>query len=273
MKININQRKLLIISVLAICVISINLAVFFKLTEKAPKNEKIEEVVVDTATLTENFNNIFDNKINYQNKDVNRFKKDSNKELVYTNYINQQKLADRYEMNVNVPTINIESDEAQKINNEINNLFYKKVKDIINNDNNIEVVYSVNYKAYVNDNILSLVIKANLKENQNPQRTIIRTYNYNLSSGEQINIFKVLEYRNLTEEKIQNKIIDTIEVASQNANKYNELGYKKYLRNPKDDMYKLENSKVYFIGENKAIYILYPYGNANYTSEVDLLVI
>lgn len=275
MKKNINLRQVLIISVFAICIISINLAVFFKLTEKAPRKEKEnkEHTIIDTAVLVENFNNIFDNKINYQNNEIENFKRDNKKELVYTNYINQQRVENLYELNINIPAININSEEANKINNEINTLFYNKVKDILNNNKNNNVVYNVNYKAYINDNILSLIIRANLKEDQNPQRVIIKTYNYNLSSNEQIDIFKILDYRNLAEEKIQNNIIATIENASRSANKYNELGYKKYLRNPKDDMYKLENTKVYFIGENKALYIIYPYGNTNYTSELDLLVI
>ena len=38
-------------------------------------------------------------------------------------------------------------------------------------------------------------------------------------------------------------------------------------------MYKLNNTNVYFIGEDKALYIIYPYGNTNYTSELDLLVL
>lgn len=275
MRKNINIRKVLIISIFAICIISINLAVFFKLTEKAPRKETEykETTILDTAVLVENFNNIFDNKINYQNNEVENFKSDNKKELVYTNYINQQRVENLYELNINIPAININSEEANKINNEINTLFYNKVKDILNNNKNNNVVYNVNYKAYINDNILSLIIRANLKEDQNPQRVIIKTYNYNLSSNEQIDILKILDYRNLSEEKIQNNIIATIENASQSANKYNELGYKKYLRNPKDDMYKLENTKVYFIGENKALYIIYPYGNTNYTSELDLLVI
>ena len=34
----------------------------------------------------------------------------------------------------------------------------------------------------------------------------------------------------------------------------------------------LENTKVYFLGEGKALYVLYPYGNSNYTTELDLVI-
>lgn len=268
----INSRKIFEISIIAICVISINLAVFFQITEKAPKNEETEDIIIDTVALTENFNNIFDNGINYQNNNINIQKIDNTKDLVFTNYMNQNKKENVYDINVNIPKININNEEANKINTEINNLFYNKVSSVLTGTN-VYTIYGVKYKAYVNDNILSLVISATLKEGENAQREIIKTYNYNLTTKQQLNINNLLEYRKLSTTEVQKKIIKTIEVASENAKVYSELGYSKYERNPKDNMYKLENTNVYFIGENKAIYIIYPYGNLNYTSELDLLVI
>lgn len=268
----INLRKIFIISIIGICIISINLAVFFQITQKSPKNEEIEEVVIDTASLTENFNNIFDNQINYQNNNINIQKIDNTKDLVYTHYINQEKKENLYDVNVNIPKININNEEVNKINTEVHSLFYNKANTILTGTN-VYTVYAVKYKAYVNDNILSLVINATLKEGENAQREIIKTYNYNLTTNQQLNINKVLEYRKLSSADVQKKIIKTIEIASENAKVYSGLGYNKYVRNPRDDMYKLENTKVYFIGENKAIYIIYPYGNLNYTSELDLVVV
>ena len=84
-----------------------------------------------------------------------------------------------YEFNVNIPYLNINHDSAKQINEEINSLFYNKVNNILMNSNQY-TVYSVTYKAYLNDNILSLIISATLKEGQNPQRVIMKTYNYNL---------------------------------------------------------------------------------------------
>ena len=267
----INSRKIFVISIIAVCVISINLAVFFQITEKAPKNEEIDKVVIDTAALKENFNNIFDNQINYQNNNINIQKIDNTKSLVYTNYTNQDKKENLYDVNVNIPKININNEEVNRINTEIDKLFYNKVNTVLTT--NVYTIYGIKYKAYVNDNILSLVISATLKEGENAQREIIKTYNYNLDTNQQLNINNVLEYRKLSSADVQKNIIKTIEVESENAKVYSDLGYSKYERNPKDDMYRLENTKVYFIGENKAIYIIYPYGNLNYTSELDLLVI
>ena len=268
----INSRKIFVISVLVICVIAINLAVFFQITQKDEDFNEEAEIIIDTAELTENFDSIFDNKIDYQNNTPTANKIDNTKELIYDSYTTQEKSDGNYDLSVNIPYLNINGDIAKQINEEINNLFYKKVEDILNNNSNKHTIYSVKYKAYVNDNILSLIINATLKEGDNPQRVIMKTYNYNLSSNSNLDIKQVLEYRKISEEYAQNKINETIKLAIENANKYTELGYSKYLRDINDEIYKLENTTVYFLGENKALYIIYPYGNLNYTSEVDLLV-
>ena len=268
---NINIRKIFIISVLAICVIAINLAVFFQITQN-PNEESEEEIIIDTALLTENFNSIFDNQINYQGNNVSIEKVEYDKDLIYTSYLNQEVLEQKYDLNVNIPYLNINTDTAKNINEQINSLFYNKAINILAKTEQY-TVYIVKYKAYVNDNILSLVISATLKEGENAQRVIMKTYNYNLSSNSELSINEVLQYRKISEEYAQTKIKETIKAASEEANTYKELGYNKFLRNTNDNMYKLENTKVYFIGENKAVYIIYPYGNSNYTSEMDLLVI
>lgn len=269
---NLNTRKIFIISVLVICVIAINLAVYFQITKKPVEDKKEETIVIDTALLTENFSNIFDNQINYQDNNVNITKKDHTKELVYTSYTNKDVLENKYELNFNIPYININNDTAKEINNEINSLFYEKAINILAGTTQY-TIYSVKYKAYVNDNILSLIISANLKEGDNAQRVIMKTYNYNLASNSKLSINEVLQYRGITEEYAQSKVNETIKTASEDAKRYQELGYNKFLRNINDNMYKLENTTVYFLGENKAIYIIYAYGNLSYTSELDLLVI
>ena len=82
---------------------------------------------------------------------------------------------------------------------------------------------------------------------------------------------KLLEEVNeYLEDKNLEELADVMEVLFGLAN---ELGYSKYIRNINDDIYKVENTSTFFIGENKALYIIYPYGNSNYTTEFDLLVI
>lgn len=265
-----DSRKIFIISVLAVCVIAVNFAVFFAITEKPEENTN--EIIIDTQGLTENFYNIFDNGLNLQDNKVNISKENNGKDIVYTTYTNKENLDKKYKLDVNIPYLNINNENVKTINQEINYLFYNKAENIISNST-AYTIYSVNYKAYVNDNILSLVINASLKEGENAQRIIIKTYNYNISSGSVLNIKDILQYRNIKAEYAQTKINDTIAKANEDAKKYQELGYNKLMRNANDNMYKLNNTKVFFLGENKAIYIIYPYGNSSYTSELDLLVI
>ena len=269
----VNARTIFAIGIIAICIICINVAVYLTIIEKEDTS-KTEEVIVDTVALSENFLNIFDNKLDSQSYNISTVNKiDSTKELIYTNYEKADKQEGKYDININIPNININNSNIEKINKEIEEIFYTKVNDILLQTNSIESIYSVKYKAYVNDNILSLIITSNLKEGENPQRVIIKTYNYNMSSNEILNINQILDYRALDSKNVQNKIDNVIKDAAQTASAYQELGYNKYLRDLNDDMYKVQNAKVFFLGEGKSIYILYPYGNSNYTSEFDLVVI
>ena len=271
---NEKTRKIFIIGIIAFCIICINLAVFFKFTEKDKSINREEEVIIDTVGLTENFNNIFDNKMEYQNNIVpSTLKKDSTKDIIYAVYTNQEQKKDKYELNVSIPRININNNNINNINKQIEEIFYKKVENILKETQNKKIVYSVKYKAYLNENILSLVIISNLKEGNNSQRVIVKTYNYNISSSQVLDINQLLNYRELNSSAVQAKINNTIKEAARKSTAYQELGYNKYIRNINDDIYKIENTKVFFLGEGKALYIVYPYGNTNYTTELDLVVI
>lgn len=270
MKILSNWRKIFVISIIVICIICINLAVYLQIIEKDTTSNKNNEIIIDTVALTENFENIFNNTIDKQQKDINNISRiDNSKELVYTNYT---KIENNNEIDINIPHINIKNEIIESINKEIDDLFYKNIDNILKNSQNNSIIYNVTYKAYLNDNILSLIIRCNIKENENAQRLVIKTYNYNISSNQILNIEQVLDYRGLDKKTVQNKINNTIQEASKTSSTYQELGYKKYTRNTADEMYILENTKVFFIGEGKSLYILYPYGNSNYTTEIDLVV-
>ena len=113
-------RKIFVISIIVICIVSINLAVYIQITQKEKKSIKksdIEPVVVDTVELTENFESIFDNKINYQNNNVSSITKmDTSKELVYTLQSKKEKQEGKYDINVNIPYININNTNTENIN-------------------------------------------------------------------------------------------------------------------------------------------------------------
>ena len=50
------------------------------------------------------------------------------------------------------------------------------------------------------------------------------------------------------------------------------MGYNIFERNSEDEQYNIENTKEFFI-KNQRIYIIYPYGNESLTTEMDVVVI
>ena len=91
------------------------------------------------------------------------------------------------------------------------------------------------YVVYINDNIMSLVIKCTLKEGTNPQRTIIQTYNYNLDEDKLVSIDELIQKRNLDKEQMQKQITDEItKVSEQNTSIINQ-GYNVYKRNTHEE--------------------------------------
>ena len=76
----------------------------------------------------------------------------------------------------------------------------KKALNIMMDSKSKDVVYTVDYIAYVNENhILSIAIRSILKEGNNAQRTIIQTYNYDFKNSKEIKeLYKVYFYTGLT---------------------------------------------------------------------------
>ena len=137
-----------------------------------------------------------------------------------------------------------------------------------------KTIYNVQYKAYINSNILSLVIKATLKEGINEQRIMVKTYNYNLTTHEEIKLNQLKEIKGVGAELINNKIQQTIKQANEQAKNLESLGYTVLYREPTDGIYNIEasnNSINSMLGENGILYIIYPYGNRETTSEMDII--
>lgn len=202
---------------------------------------------------------------------------DSSKELVYTSYELNEVFENKYEVRANIPVININHQNALNIDKEISSIFYNKVNSILaeaKKEGARKALYTVSYSAYLNQNILSLVIRANLKEGDNPQRTIIKSYNYNLSTNQEITLSEMLGIKGVTTDIAQKKIKEEVEEAIKYTESLSSLGYSQYYQRDIDsDIYKVEKSDNYFIGPNESIYIIYAYGNASFTTENDIVYI
>lgn len=264
-------------AIILVCIIAIIVAICVQFAgedkemplepEKPVSNENTQE-----QYKTE-FDNMFENKVNYlsNNNYTIKEKIDSQKEIIYVGYESDDKKVNNYELDVNIPYINIKSEQADKFNKAIKDTFEKKAKSVLNNNNN-NVLYTVKYTAYVTNNILSLVIKSTLKEDNNPQRNIIQTYNYNLKNEKECTIQDLLEMKGITKQQANEKIKEEIENVQKTVDELEKAGYNVFSRNPENDMYSINNVTEYFIGEDNIIYVIFAYGNQSNTSEMDIVL-
>ena len=70
---------------------------------------------------------------------------------------------------------------------------------------------------------------------------------------------------------VESKIKSKIEEEEKKAEDLKSLGYNIYLRDTSSDIYTIENSTEFYL-DNNALYIIYAYGNAAETSQMDLVI-
>lgn len=271
-------RKIAIIAIIVICVLSLAYGIYFQIFVKNSEEHLGQNTIApEQIGETIEFDTLFDNKINYQGYNVNNeIKIDQTKELVYTNYTQTEIYEGKYNMKVNIPVININNENIARINEEINAIFQDKVDSVMenrSNENAVYTIYNVDYTAYINENILSIVIRATLKEGDNAQRLIIKAYTYNISTNEEIPLSGMLEIRGKNVQEVETQIRRTIQEAIGQADNLAALGYTVFERDINSEIYKVQNSDNYFLGPNGTIYIIYAYGNSNFTSEKDVVEI
>ena len=134
------------------------------------------------------------------------------------------------------------------------------------------VVYNVSYQAFINEDIVSVVIKASLKEGNNAERVSIKTYNYSMSADRQVSLEDLINLKKTTAKTVQDTINEDIKIADTNAKiiaaDYGNL----YERDLDSDMYKVENASTFFLTDEGYVYIVYAYGNTDYTNEMDIVI-
>lgn len=274
-----NLRKVMYIAISAVCIISIISAIFiqFDLKFSSEKNQKIsKETQTEEKTqeaLKKDFDHLFNNVIDFNDYDTSKIEKiDNNKEIVYTVYESEATEENKYELDVHIPVININGNIAANFNNITQKLFADKTTEILEKAK-VYTIYSIDYTGFVNGNILSVVIKSTLKEGNNAQRTIVETYNYNLATGEEVSIYNALEQREKTANDLTAKINTEITKAIKEANKIQLTGFETYTRDINSDIYQIDNVTTFFIGPDEKLYVIFAYGNNNFTSEMDIIEI
>ena len=271
-------RYIIYAVIIIFCVVAIGLGVYAQFFT----NEPIQDVygndisaggnIITHQDVNQAFIDLFTNEFYSNYNDTNITKIDDTKELVYTFYEDNQNVSGKYSMNIHIPVINIQSDVVTGFNNLTQSIFVDKINSVMAGTE-VYTIYNLDYIAYVNNNLLSVAIKATIKEGDNPQRVIVQTYNYDLEANQAVTLKEVLEDRDIDETVVENRIRTVVQNASNDADKMAESGYKVYQRNVNDEMYQIDNITNFIEGPNGELYIIFAYGNNNYTSEMDIIQI
>lgn len=221
--------------------------------------------------LKSNFNSLFNNSLVVNSEEIKASKIEKKNDYVYTGYnlINEDE--NYYSVNVQVPVINIDSDKAREINSKIKTEFYDIANNIMRRTEG-NTIYTVSYAAFINNDVLSLVIKSSLKETNKSEKLIVKTYNYAISEDREISLNDLITLKGTTKEDVQKTIDNDIKTAYTNAKIIAEQFGNLYERDLSSDIYKVDNTSTFFLTQDGYVYIVYAYGNNDYTTEIDLII-
>lgn len=271
---NIFFLVLLLICIVAAC-IGIYAQFFYEYADVDPFMIGIhvgaQKTAEEYAILSSNFNNLFQNTILINSENVRVDKIEPTKDLVYTGYNLVNEDENYYSVNAMIPVLNINTIAAKQINGEMKKEFYDKANGIMR-QNEKHMIYNVSYIAFVNLDVLSIVIKSSLKEGNEPEKVTIKTYNYNIPNEKTVLLEDLIELKETTVEAVQSSIDKEIKNADVNARIIAEEYGATYKRDLTSAMYKVENTENYFLTQDGYVYIIYAYGNDNYTNEMDIII-
>ena len=277
------EAKIIYVIISIICVISIIIGVYEQFFNKKDDNtnistngkveEPIEQIKEKTMEeIKDEFNAIFINSFSSEGKDISDIERiNKEKNIVYAAY-NIQQENDFFNIDLNIPVINIKGDIPKEFNKITQEVFVKKANEVMENTNVSEkIIYSIDYAAYINGDILSVIIKSSLKQGNNPQRIIVQTYNYNIKTKEKVKLSNIIEQKNIDEQKLKSKIDRALQIVKREEEILTQSGYSVYVRGLNSDVYKLENITNFFLDNDEKLYIIFAYGNQNFTSELDIV--
>lgn len=154
-----------------------------------------------------------------------------------------------------VPYINIDTNDAKKVNQEI----YKLYEDLITqfNENLTDEIWytTTEYKVYTNDDIISVIITTESGGTSVPGYNYY-TYNFNLKNGSLLTYEETYKHAKLNKKNIESKVTQAI---TKYMNKEFEYGDIEQYINASMDNYKnnVTDRKIkYFIDDNNKLNII-----------------
>ena len=277
-KITGKRRAIFLIVIILICIVAIGLGIysqyFYQYSDTDPLMLGIHLGTAKTseeyAELKANFLNLFTNELHINSESVRVDKVETDQSVVFTGYniVNEDEAY--YDVDLSLPYLNIDTEVAAEINAEIEE-FNQTAASIMRTSSQY-TIYNVSYVAYINENIVSIVIKENSKYGNNSERVRIKTYCYDISSDSEISLSDLIKLKETDEETVQENINETIQTAYENSQAIaNEYG-PEVVRNPEDDMYDIKNTEDYFLTDDGYVYIIYDYGEETETNEIDTII-
>ena len=277
----VKNPKILYILISVFCVFAIIAGIYAQFIDEDAGQVDLagqeEQNTIDTKTqqeISDQFNSLLINTLNLGSFDTTGIQKiNADENIVYT-AIDMEQNSEMYEISIHVPVINIRSDLSNTFNQNTQTTFINKANEILNEQNSEgKTIYSINYAAYVNGNILSVVIESTLKEGSQPQRVIVQTYNYNLSTNTEASLIDLITVKQLNRDEVNAKINQVVSAAAQEDEALEAMGYNQiYIRDLTSDIYNVDNAGAFFLGPNQELYIIYAYGNSEYTSKMDIIL-
>ena len=256
------KRIAIYVVLISICVLALIVAVCVQILGNDFTNSIFGVSTLKSKTEEEeqelrvNFDNLFLNNLQINGEMTQDISKvDENQDYVFTKYSTEEKNTGNYELSINIPYINIDSEVVNEFNTEIEEIFERKVESILESEDK-NVLFTIEYQAYVENNILSVIIKSNLKQGSAAQQVIVQTYNYDLLNQKEVTLSDEIELLGLDKNAIQSKIREEIKQEQQKAEDLQDLGYEIYSRDSNSDMYDIENSNVFFLHEQN-LYIIW----------------
>ena len=242
-------RYILYAVIVAICIIALFVGVYGVIFKDASKtnittgNEDNETAnQVQTAEEVKNgFKDLFTNEFFKSNFDDSKVQKaDPDKEIVYDAVTSTDKKANYYELNVHIPFININSDLANQYNEYTQSQFVQYANNLVSKETPGDyTIYNVSFTSYINNDVLSVAILAEIKVGNEQQRTMVKTYNYNLTTNKEVTISEILDNRGIDSTVVNKKINSTVQEAKEQEEAMIDSGYNEiYQRDLQSDIYR-----------------------------------
>ena len=277
-----NLIWVLYVIIFIICILGIGISVYMQFYQdekmglifgRADISSEEEDRYND---LKAEFSSLFTNNIERtqdENFSIEKLSEDYDIIVTAFSYESQE---DNYKLNANIPQLNIKKEIPININKQIRDKFKIKAEEIQESENEENTIFTVSYIAYLQQDILSLVIRSELKEGTKNQKIEIVTFNYNLREDKEVSLMELLKLKGINNEDANKKILIDIEKVQSQNDALEEMTSSKgslYKRDITSEIYKVENAKQFFLGKDGMLYIVYPYGNDEYTSEMDVIIL